>query len=95
MFKRITFIFLAIYSAIFLYPLILHASLNETLPTYHWSYKYIYEIQSRGFCLDLGQMNLPYLRGDVAASIIKAKKYYKNRGKPRSASTGYSKKAFA
>ena len=51
----------------------LFASVNETLPTFHWSYDYIEALQARGFCLDLLQMNLPYTRGEVAKSLVLAK----------------------
>ncbi len=51
----------------------LFAGINETLPSYHWTYRYIKEFQVRGYCLDLLQMHHPYTRGDVAKSLIKLK----------------------
>ena len=53
-------------------PLILPAAIHETLPSYHWAYQYIDELQSRGFLLDLWIMNRPYTRGQVARSVFKA-----------------------
>ena len=47
---------------------------NETLPSYHWAYQYIEELQARGLFLDLLQMNKPYTRGDVAESILESEK---------------------
>jgi len=54
-------------------PFRLFASVNETLPTFHWSYDYIEALQACGFCLDLLQMNLPYTRGEVAKSLVLSK----------------------
>ena len=45
---------------------------QETLPTWHWSYDYIEQLQRRGYCLDLDGMNKPYTRGEVAKSLAKA-----------------------
>ena len=46
-----------------------NAAINETLPSYHWAYQQIEEIQARGWCLDLLQTNKPYTRGEIAKSI--------------------------
>jgi len=46
----------------------------EILPTYHWSYDYIEELQRRGLCLDLLIMNKPYTRGEIARSLSNIKK---------------------
>lgn len=48
----------------------LHATLHETLPTWHWAYEYIDALQKRGEFQDLFAMNRPYTRGDVAKSLI-------------------------
>jgi len=53
---------------------ILFASANETLPTYHWAYDYIEELQARGYCLDLLQTNIPYTVGQVVHSLKSFKK---------------------
>ncbi|MBN1349541.1 hypothetical protein JXJ21_09040 [candidate division KSB1 bacterium] len=55
----------------------LNAAPNETLPTYHWAYRMIAEVQQRGFCLDLPQANMPWVRGEIAASLINAEKKLK------------------
>lgn len=47
------------------------AAPHETLPTYHWAYAYLHELQLRGFCLDLLQMNQPYTRGEIARSLVR------------------------
>ncbi len=52
----------------------LAASQHETLPSYHWAYQVVDELQARGLCLDLLPMNRPYTRGEVAASLRKAEK---------------------
>jgi len=66
-FYKILILSLCVY---YFYAFPLFASVNETLPTYHWSYEYIKTLQSRGFCLDLLQSNLPYTRGEVANSLM-------------------------
>jgi len=58
-------------SIILIVPTYGSAGIHETLPTYHWSYAYIKELQMRGSCLDLGQLNKPYTRGEVARSLLK------------------------
>ena len=50
----------------------LAASVQETLPSWHWSYVYIEDFQTRGLFQDLFQMNQPYTRGDIARSLIEA-----------------------
>jgi len=51
-------------------PSLTHASLNATLPTYHWSYHYLKELQYRGLCLNLLPGNQPYSRRQVAQSLL-------------------------
>lgn len=48
------------------------AASNETLPSYHWTYRVIEQLQDRGYCLDLLQMNKPYTRGEAAKSVLAA-----------------------
>jgi len=69
MYKKISSTYLVVFIILFSF-IASHASINETLPSYHWSYEYIKELQSRGFCLDLLQSNLPYTRGEVAKSLM-------------------------
>lgn len=60
----------------------LGSSQHETLPSYHWAYQVIDELQARGLCLDLLQMNRPYTRGEVAASLQKAEKSLQHENTP-------------
>ena len=50
------------------------SSTTETLPTHHWAYKIIDEMQARGFLLDLSQLNLPYTRGQIARALVEMEK---------------------
>ncbi len=51
-------------------PLIAEAGLQETIPTYHWSYHTIAALQSRGYLLELSLLQLPYSRREVAKGLI-------------------------
>lgn len=53
---------------------LVHASLNETLPSWHWAYRMIERFQTKGFITNLFEMNRPYSRGDVAVSLIGMRK---------------------
>jgi hypothetical protein len=48
----------------------LAASVQETLPSWHWSYEYIEDFQLVGLFQNLFQMSQPYTRGEVARSLI-------------------------
>lgn len=62
--------FLLVILFITILPFTLFASVNETLPSWHWAYEYIDELQLRG-CLEiLYTLNRPYTRGEVAEAII-------------------------
>jgi len=45
------------------------AGFNESIPSWHWSYKAIERLQSQGVLLELNVMQKPYIRREVAASI--------------------------
>jgi len=75
LFSIILFTFLAFNTHV-----VLHASGHEILPTYHWSYTYISEMQLRGYCLDLSQLHIPYIRSEVASSLIQAKEIIQTEG---------------
>lgn len=64
----------AIILFLFISPPTLFAASSETLPTFHWSYDYIQQLQLRGLCLDLLSMNKPYTRGQVAKSLLGTEK---------------------
>lgn len=51
-----------------------YASINETLPSWHWACGMIDRFQTRGFITDLLEMNRPLSRGDVASSLIAMRK---------------------
>ena len=55
---------------IFVFPVMLSASIHETLPTWHWAYEYIDALRLRGGFEALYTMNRPYTRGNVAKSLI-------------------------
>jgi len=55
------------------------AAISEILPTFHWSYDYIKELQVRGLCLDLLSMNKPYTRGEVAKSLFNSEEEIKKQ----------------
>jgi len=48
----------------------LFASVQETLPTWHWVYDYIESMQTAGMFRDLYQSRQPYTRGEVAGSLL-------------------------
>ena len=66
--KSVLFIFIVLSV---LLPPSLFADEFETLPSYHWAYNYINELQNRGFCLDLLAANKPYTRSEIAKSLNK------------------------
>ncbi|MCJ7812088.1 capsule assembly Wzi family protein, partial [bacterium] len=57
---------------VFSYPIFVTASLNQTLPSWHWAYDYIDELRLRGCCETLYSLNRPYTRGEVAEAIIRS-----------------------
>lgn len=57
-------------TGLFLFYLPLFAAVNETLPTWHWAYEYIEQLQIRGHFHNLTQLEKPYTRGDVAEGVI-------------------------
>lgn len=65
--KRINFTCIIL---IFISHSLVFASLNQTLPTWHWAYEYVSQLQNGGYCIDLSELQLPYLRGDVAQSLL-------------------------
>ncbi len=73
-----TILIFIIFISSLLTPNLIAAS-SETLPTFHWSYDYIQELQVRGLCLDLLSMNKPYTRGEVAKSLFNAEKAIKQQ----------------
>jgi hypothetical protein len=52
----------------------LTAAVNETLPSWHWTYAYIDALQARGGFNNLSRLNRPYTRGDVASGLIAMRK---------------------
>ncbi|MBN1780053.1 hypothetical protein JW948_02935 [bacterium] len=54
------------------------ASLNETLPPWHWACPLIADMQTAGLLQDLNQLNQPYTRGDVAVALIDIGSLIKN-----------------
>ena len=47
------------------------ASLNETLPPYHWAYEYLNQLRIRGYFTHLYFLNKPFTRGQVAEALLK------------------------
>jgi hypothetical protein len=68
---RIKKLFISFY---FLIPVLLIASLNESLPSWHWSYHFIDDLRLRGAFQDLYSLNKPFTRGEVAESLVKLRK---------------------
>ncbi len=62
---------------IFILPFTSFASVNETLPSWHWAYDYIDALRIRQCFDDLYVMNRPYTRGEVAKSVIRTGKQLK------------------
>jgi hypothetical protein len=60
-----------------LFPVLLSASVNQTLPSWHWAYEYIAALQIRGCFEELYMMNRPFTRGDVARAVIQTGKQMK------------------
>ena len=52
------------------FPIIISASINETLPNWHWCYELIHQLRLRGNFVELYEMNKPYTRGEVAKALI-------------------------
>ena len=50
------------------------ASLHESLPSWHWSYDLIEQLQLRGGFRELSRLNRPYTRGEVAGALIGLRK---------------------
>ena len=73
MLKKFLFIFILLLIVTSVTSSGLFAAFNASIPTYHWSYDFIRELQARGYCLDLLQMHLPYSRGQVAQSLLNQK----------------------
>ncbi|MBT5873900.1 MAG: hypothetical protein HOH43_10810 [Candidatus Latescibacteria bacterium] len=46
-----------------------HATLEESLPSYHWSYDILDQLRLRGYFTELFMSNRPFTRGAVAKSI--------------------------
>jgi len=47
------------------------ASFNETLPSWHWAYEYIHDLQLQGRFDDLFMLNQPFTRGEVAEALLR------------------------
>lgn len=45
------------------------ASVQETLPSWHWAYDYIETLQKRGYLLGLYQHSQPYTKGELAEAL--------------------------
>jgi len=58
---------------ILIVPVHLVGSVHETLPSWHWAYRYIDDLRLRGCFTELYSMNRPYTRHDVAFALIKTK----------------------
>lgn len=46
------------------------ATLEETLPTFHWSYRLLDELRLRGYLTDLFILRRPFTRGEIARSLL-------------------------
>ncbi len=68
---------LSVIVIILILPFTLFASVNETLPSFHWAYDYIDALRIRQCFDDLYAMNRPYTRGEVARSLIETGKQIK------------------
>ena len=52
-------------------PFFSFASIHETLPSWHWAYRFIDDLRLRGCFEELYTLNRPYTRGEVASSLLK------------------------
>lgn len=65
-------IVLIVITLLFILPNFVFTQIHETLPSWHWAYRYIDELRLRGCFEDLYTLNRPYSRTDVAEALIKA-----------------------
>ncbi|MEE2710541.1 MAG: capsule assembly Wzi family protein [Gemmatimonadota bacterium] len=64
--------FLIILAAALLIPVFpghSHGTLEETLPSYHWSYDLLDQLRLRGYFTELFVSNRPFTRGEIARSL--------------------------
>jgi len=63
---------------LFLFAVPLFASLNQTLPTWHWAYDVIRDLRIRVVLPELSDLEQPYTRGDVARAVMSFRKKMDN-----------------
>jgi len=58
---------------VLVFPICLLGSIHETLPSWHWAYRYIDDLRLRGCFQELYTMNRPYTRHQVAGALVDTK----------------------
>jgi len=71
--------YLSIFIFVFLFPVLVDGSLQQTLPSWHWAYHFIDELRLRGCFEELYATNRPYTRGQVAEALLRIENRLKER----------------
>lgn len=70
MWKRCNFLIILAAALLFsVIPGSSHATLEETLPSYHWSYELLDQLRLRGYFTELFVSNRPFTRGAIARGL--------------------------